>query len=1186
MLARVLFTLFSALIFSILELNAQCSTSSFSLEQPVCIDQTVKISNTSTGAVEFEWDFCSGDLTSEPNSNIVINNANFFRSRSLKLIEENNLWYGFSISSTANILMRLDFGNNLENMPVYNNLGNIDGGLSSSFAFDMIQYNDVWHIFVANFGNNTILRYSFENGIFNAPTLNILNTGDAFAMAGPNGIKVVQNDSEYHAFVTVGTNTGNTKIVRLDLGGSPLNLNPDTTDILVSGSNQLRGIDLIKECNNWYGLILSQGTNNLYKVSFGTELNNEFTTIILLYDSGIFNTPVSIKAFNESGRFYCLVSNSRVDDQNTAFYITDFGLSLSDDNLIIRKQFYPEMSGGIYAIEVVDKISQWYAFTFNLATRNLLRFDFDNNCAVFPRISNDFEPLVSYTAQGDYSISLNSTDGYENVVYSSNEITVSAFTAPPISYTSQNICRSNPIQFISQSTSSGLTYSWDFGDATTSTDANPSHTYTLAGEYEVTLEVSDGTCENFTRQTITVYDEPQPTFVAPTGITCTNQLLNIVNGTLGDFGGNESWEWQIDDVSVSNARDLDFTFTSGGMKEIKLIASIPGCSVEFTQNVEILDGPDPSFQVDDACVGTLMEFSNTSLGQVASYLWDFDNGFTSNLENPSFEYADPGSYLVSLTVENSLGCITTFENIVEVFASPEVQFSNDLSCELNVTQFNDLSTVSGANITAWRWDFDDPDAESNSSSDQNSTHIFSRNGDFDVKLVTTSVFGCSDSVTQIVSVLEAPKADFTFDNACIGEAVQFQNTSIPVSGESITSFEWDIAGTFSNEESPTLALGAAGDYEVTLFTTSENLCLGSVTKTISIAQSPDLEIGIDRNCQNESVKFFDLTSASVDAIESWVWNFNNQGMASDSLAFYRFDDAGTFDVGLQVTTFNGCEFAIQQEVVINSAPEADFQASVNFGAPPLNVVFENQSTGASSYFWKFDEINTSQQESLQFTYNELGEYETELIAYSDLNCSDTTRQIISVLIPELDVVLNDVVIPDDNDAPIILNLANNGSLTLNQLSANIDLGGEIQLREDFEILIRPGESTNYAMQLNILDRDIAYLCIEVSAAFPGIEDQTLGNNSICETFSDQTLIVSNAFPNPADNVLNFEAVSSRSGSFQIVIRDLSGGIVKSYKQEVLEGRIPLKIDISQLRIGMYFLQIPELNQVQKFNIAR
>lgn len=155
--------------------------------------------------------------------------------------------------------------------------------------------------------------------------------------------------------------------------------------------------------------------------------------------------------------------------------------------------------------------------------------------------------------------------------------------------------------------------------------------------------------------------------------------------------------------------------------------------------------------------GTLdVDFTNQSVPSGSTFFWDFGDGQTSTLENPSIIYTIPGTYTVSLTVDGTL--TETKPNYITVHTKPVPDFSSasDLTgcAPLGVTfSGND----GGSTITSWYWDFGD----GNTSSLQNPTHIYDVQNTLTVTLVVVDNNTCQGSVskTNYVTVYK-PVANF------------------------------------------------------------------------------------------------------------------------------------------------------------------------------------------------------------------------------------------------------------------------------------------------------------------------------------------------------------------------------------------------------------------------------------------
>ncbi len=126
-----------------------------------------------------------------------------------------------------------------------------------------------------------------------------------------------------------------------------------------------------------------------------------------------------------------------------------------------------------------------------------------------------------------------------------------------------------------------------------------------------------------------------------------------------------------------------------------------------------------------------VQFSNTSTGNSATWLWNFGDGQTSTSKGASHSYSSAGNFTVTLKASNTKGS-STASNTVTVNAAPKAEFTCTPS-ELNVGQQVNCKDISTVKPTAWTWNFGD----GGSSTVQNPSHIYSTAGSFSIMLKTT-----------------------------------------------------------------------------------------------------------------------------------------------------------------------------------------------------------------------------------------------------------------------------------------------------------------------------------------------------------------------------------------------------------------------------------------------------------------
>ena len=235
-------------------------------------------------------------------------------------------------------------------------------------------------------------------------------------------------------------------------------------------------------------------------------------------------------------------------------------------------------------------------------------------------------------------------------------------------------CSPLAVSFTNTSTGTSATsiYTWTFGNGngiTTSVKNNPvSATYFNGQNYTVTLTINDGAKTSTVSKTITVFKKPVINLSAAQTVGCAPLLVNFssvvspgdgtITGSIWDFGDGNSQN--TTSGSVTNIYQSPGTYT------VSLIATNSfGCvnTWKVPDMITVYPALAPSFNVDSTAICSLnqaVQFHNTSSGDGAlSYVWNFGDGGTSTLTNPSHLYAAKGQYDISLVVSNTYGCSST-----------------------------------------------------------------------------------------------------------------------------------------------------------------------------------------------------------------------------------------------------------------------------------------------------------------------------------------------------------------------------------------------------------------------------------------------------------------------------------------------------------------------------------------------
>jgi len=227
------------------------------------------------------------------------------------------------------------------------------------------------------------------------------------------------------------------------------------------------------------------------------------------------------------------------------------------------------------------------------------------------------------------------------------------------------------VSFFNQSTGDYGTCEWIFGDGGTSDDCNnPTHTYTTAGSYTVTLTVSgqSGTDTLSRTNYITAYTPVQAGFSAAPTSGVAPLEVSFTNLASGDYTDSL---WHFGDGLTSTQDSPNHTYATSDIYDITLTVSGPGGTDTLirTDYIAVYEPVAAAFTATPTSGAAPLEviFTNASTGDYTDSLWTFGDGATSTQAHPSHTYSTAGVYTVSLTVSGAGGSNTeTKANLVSV----------------------------------------------------------------------------------------------------------------------------------------------------------------------------------------------------------------------------------------------------------------------------------------------------------------------------------------------------------------------------------------------------------------------------------------------------------------------------------------------------------------------------------------
>jgi gliding motility-associated-like protein len=599
------------------------------------------------------------------------------------------------------------------------------------------------------------------------------------------------------------------------------------------------------------------------------------------------------------------------------------------------------------------------------------------------------EPLKNYTSAGTYLVELLAVSNHgcrDSLAQSFN-----VYPQPIAGFSAANICFGDSVRFTNNSQGTGITFEWQFGDGDTDTATNPVHFYANDGIYNVQLIVTNGICSDTITKTVSVYAQPVSAFSANdvcfgNATVFTNQS-SITNGLM-------NYLWNFGDGITSINPSPSHTYLNDGSYNVSLVAYTQnGCSNTSYLVVNVFVQPVANFRADNVCFGNAVVFQNSSfnIGN-ATFTWYFGDGNTSNDVAVNYFYNSPGTYTVSLVIENTDGCRDSVSKNVTVYATPVAAFSVANVCLGATSHFINQTTISNGTLSFW-WDLGD----GTTTTDINPNYTYDSISIYNTTLIATSNDGCADTATQVHIVFPYPVADFSANVACYGQAVSFSNTSTIAFGT--MTHQWSFGdGNNSADESPAHVYNSLGVFNVKLTTTSDQGCASETQQFITVYPTPRANFATTPVCENDTLRFTNLSFISAGSL-SYVWQL---GDGNTSLVFepqHIYSNlSGNIPATLIATSAFGCSDTLTKDVVIYPAPVAGFDyRNICFGESAKLVNTSTVNSGSiSSVFWNFGDNEVSQQNSPEKTYATPGSYRIVLTVTSNRGCIDSVSKVIVV----------------------------------------------------------------------------------------------------------------------------------------------------------------------------------------------
>ncbi len=549
------------------------------------------------------------------------------------------------------------------------------------------------------------------------------------------------------------------------------------------------------------------------------------------------------------------------------------------------------------------------------------------------------------------------------------------------------------------------------GSGTFSLDTDLNATYNLstadttAGSVVLLLtSTNNGSC-NAVVDSVVITITTEPTTIAGSDIlACANNSNVLLSGSV--VGGSGQGQWTTSGTGVFTPSDttLSATYIPSGADinagTVTLVLTPINTCNPVADSLVITITPAPIVNAGNdttICGGALsINLAGTMDNVATGAIWTTNGSGTFSpsdtdlnaIYTPSVTDSDTLIFVLTTTGNGLCNAVTdtmaVYRNVM-----PTAAFAVSNSCAGQTVQFTDTSNPNGGTINSWSWNFG-----TGTSSLQNPTYNFATAGTYTVSLFVSSGLGCSDSVSNTITVNPLPTSSFSYVANCQNEAVLFTNNS----SSNVVAWNWNFGDSTSSVLSdPTHLFGMAGTYSVVLSVTSDSGCTVSSTQMVAINPMPIAGFNALVSCTSLSVNFVDTSSISSGSIVSYSWMFGDGNISTQQNPSYTYSSSGTYTVTLTVQSNNGCSDTTTMVITTGEPVFADYipqggQYSVN-----QTINFTNQSIGGASYIWNFgDGSLNSTLTNPNYAFATSGTYTVVLVAVNSAGCSDSVDYVFTI----------------------------------------------------------------------------------------------------------------------------------------------------------------------------------------------
>ncbi len=884
----------------------------------------------------------------------------------LYVFKEGANWYGITENHHSSTITRFNFGTDFNAAPTGENLGNI-GGLNKPSGFLPVQIGGNWHLFVTNFGSNTLSRLDFGNSLLNTPTG--INLGNLGVLSGPRDLHIVDLCGQKVGFLLNGSSNS---LVRLNFSSPTAVPTASSLGNIGNMSGPHSFSRIFREGAGFYAFVQNASSNTLTRLNFTGTCASGVTpafstvhnpplvtysapgtyTISLLVDEGlptqtsfcknivVVSPPVHSPTQNVA--IPCGTGQVKIGSSiKPATYLWSTGATT--DSITVSSPGIYWVESSRYGCSVRDSfqvaagnIDADFGFQQNICSPRTVNFSTSGsniqslewNFGDGQTNMGSLNPVVTYGAYGTYPVRLiiTTTTGCIDTVI--KNIAINAIQNNNLLATNDTtICAGSSL--LVRQTATGLTncFATPSGNYLLNRDTTVTPAATTTYYYTVLVNSSNLVVNGDFSQ-------------GNTGFT-SDYAAVPTNTTEGEYTvGNAPTSWNN---SFQNCRD--HTSASGNMMMVngspvggkivwsQTITVNPNTTYAFSTWIQSLFSVNPAnlrFSINNTVIGNNITAGSTCQWQRFNTSWNSGNSTTAVISIVNNNTLVMGNDFALDDIYFGATTMQTDSLKVTVLPKPVIDVTPDATvCAGTAVQLNTVTTGTSVTWTPSTY-LSDPSILNPIATPPSTIKYYAE---------ANAGSGCSSRDSVTITVLRKPVVLSIADTAvCAGSSIVLQ-TSI----SDATQIQWQPSSSLNNSSiaSPTASPTSFTEYIVTA--TNNGMCAVKDSVKVNVKPLPVVTLTNDTTvCGTASVQL----QATGGGTYSWS---PATGLSSTSISNPVAQPASTTEYKVTVTGANGCP--VIDSVTIQVSPAPVFSISPQTQAVCEGAPITITASGGDVYNW-------------------------------------------------------------------------------------------------------------------------------------------------------------------------------------------------------------------------------------------